>query len=64
MLLLLRSNARQVKTGKNFTLSLECTTEETITAGTFVTEVFLAGVPVHLPPPIVITICLEEGARE
>jgi hypothetical protein len=40
----------QVKTGANFSLSLDCTCDEQITAGTFVTEVYLAGVPVLAQP--------------
>ena len=36
-----------VRAGGNFTLSLDCTSVDSIRAGTFVTEVFLAGVPVH-----------------
>ena len=36
----------QVKSGANFTLSLDCTGSDDITAGTFVTQVFLAGIPV------------------
>ena len=36
----------QVTTGANFTLLLECTSDDSITAGTFVTQVYLAGIPV------------------
>ena len=52
----------QVQTGQNFSLSLACTSDEQINAGTFVTEVYLAGVPVmfFFPGTTGTRICVPE----